>query len=122
MTNEVTNTTGVVLGGLSIANDVIADIAGYTALESYGVVGMAAPNLQDGIAKILPRARLRRGIIVDSSETGVRVDLFVVIEYGTSIATVSKNLIDNVTFALTDLANVRIDTVEVHVQGVKTHN
>lgn len=122
MTNEVTKTTGGIPGGLSIANDVIADIAGYAALESYGVVGMAAPTLQDGIAKILPRARLRRGIMVDSSETGVRVDLFVVIEYGTSITTVSKNLIDNVTFALTDLANVRIDTVEVHVQGVKTHN
>jgi len=122
MTEDIKTIKSDIPGGLSIANDVIADIAGYAALECYGVVGMAAPNLQDGIAKILPRARLRRGINVESGEAGVRVDLFVVIEYGTSISAVSKNLVDNVTFALTDLASVTIDSVEVHVQGVKTRN
>lgn len=109
-------------GGLSIANEVIADLAGYAALESYGVVGMAAPTLQDGIAKILPKQRLRRGIIVESGENGVKADLFVVIEYGTNITTVSKNLVERVTFVLTDLAKVKIDTVEVHVQGVKVRD
>ena len=106
-------------GGLSIANEVIADLAGYAALESYGVVGMATPTLQDGIAKILPKQRLRRGIIVESGDNGVHIDLFVVIEYGTNISTVSKNLVENVTFVLEDLAKVKIEEVEVHVQGVK---
>lgn len=106
-------------GGLSVANEVIADLAGYAALESYGVVGMAAPTLQDGIAKILPQQRLRRGIIVESTDEGVNLDLFVVIEYGTNITAVSKNLVENVTFALQDLASVKIASCEVHVQGVK---
>mgnify|MGYP002571550955 CR=1 FL=1 len=43
-----------IAGELTIAEDVIADLAGYAALESYGVVGMAAPTLSDGIAKLLP--------------------------------------------------------------------
>lgn len=106
-------------GGLSVANEVIADLAGYAALESYGVVGMAAPTLQDGIAKILPKQRLRRGIIVESGDEGVSLDLFVVIEYGTNISAVSKNLVENVKFALEDLASVKIDNIDVHVQGVK---
>ena len=106
-------------GGLSVANEVIADLAGYAALESYGVVGMAAPTLQDGIAKILPKQRLRRGIIVESGDEGVSLDLFVVIEYGTNISAVSKNLVENVKFALQDLASVKIDNIDVHVQGVK---
>ena len=39
---------------LHVSNDVLADLAGTAALGCYGVVGMAAPSLQDGIAKILP--------------------------------------------------------------------
>jgi uncharacterized alkaline shock family protein YloU len=106
-------------GALSIANEVIADLAGYAALESYGVVGMAAPTLTDGIAKLLPAARLRRGIIVEATDNGVRIDLYVIIENGTSLSTVSHNLADNVRFALTDLAQVDISSIEVHVQGIR---
>ena len=106
-------------GNLHVSNDVLADLAGNAALGCYGIVGMAAPTLQDGIAKILPANRLRRGIVVTTTETGVHVDLYVVVEYGTNINTVSQNLIDNVTYVLTEYAEVPIDGVEVHVQGIK---
>ena len=42
--------SGAVPGTLRVSNDCIADLAGYAALECYGVVGMAAPNAVDGIA------------------------------------------------------------------------
>ena len=75
-------------GNLHVANDVLADMVGNAALECYGVVGMAAPNAVDGIAKILPASRLRRGVVVSSTEAGVHVELYVVIEYGTNISAV----------------------------------
>lgn len=106
-------------GNLHVSNDVLADMAGNAALECYGVVGMAAPSAADGIAKLLPASRLRRGILLENTEDGVRVDLYVIIEYGTNINAVSQNLIDSVTFALKNYANVSIAGVEVHVQGVK---
>ena len=106
-------------GNLHVANDVLADIVGNAALECYGVVGMAAPNAADGLAKILPASRLRRGVVVTSSEAGVHVDLYVVIEYGTNINVVSQNLLEQVTFALTEYARVPLDGVDVHVQGIK---
>ena len=106
-------------GTLTIDNAVIADLAGYAALESYGVVGMAAPTLTDGIAKILPAARLRRGILVDSDENGVIIDLYVVIENGMNITTVSRNLTDAVRYALTNLVQVDISQIKVHVQGIR---
>lgn len=109
-------------GNLHVANDVLADLAGYAALRCYGVVGMCAPNAADGIAKILPHSRLRRGVVVSSSEAGVHVDLYVVIEYGTNITTVSRNLVEQVTFALRECAKVPIDGIEVHVQGVKVRS
>ena len=106
-------------GNLHVANDVLADLAGFAALQCYGVVGMCAPSAADGIAKILPNSRLRRGVVVSSTDAGVHVDLYVVIEYGTNINTVSQNLIDQVSFVLKEYARVPLDGVEVHVQGVK---
>ncbi|MEF9841620.1 MAG: Asp23/Gls24 family envelope stress response protein [Raoultibacter sp.] len=111
--------TNAVSGNLHVANDVLADLVGSAALQCYGVVGMAAPNAADGIAKILPASRLRRGVVVTTTEAGIHVDLYVVIEYGTNINTVSKNLIEQVTFALSEYAQIVLDGVDVHVQGVK---
>ncbi|MCI9128961.1 MAG: Asp23/Gls24 family envelope stress response protein [Eggerthellaceae bacterium] len=106
-------------GELHVANDVLADIVGYAALECYGVVGMTAPNAADGIAKLLPASRLRRGITVTPEEEGIKVDLYVVIEYGTNITTVSQNLSDQVKFALNEYACVPITDVIVHVQDIR---
>ena len=106
-------------GKLHVANDVLADMVGHAALECYGVVGMVAPNAADGIAKILPPSRLRRGITLNMSDAGVHVDLYVVIEYGTNINAVSQNLVDAVSFVLKEQARVPIEGIEVHVEGVK---
>lgn len=109
----------VVPGKLHVANDVLADMVGHAAMECYGVVGMSAPNPADGIAKLLPTSRLRRGIVVNTTEAGVHVDMYVVIEYGTNIGAVSQNLVDRVSFVLKEYARVPIDGIEVHVQDVR---
>lgn len=106
-------------GSLHVANEVLSDLVGYAAMECYGVVGMTAPNAADGIAKILPASRLRRGVVVNPTDEGLQVELYVVIEYGTNISTVSQNLVDQVTFALEEYARVPIASIEVHVEDVK---
>lgn len=106
-------------GNLHVANDVLGDLVGNAAMECYGVVGVCAPNAADSIAKILPASRLRRGVVVSSLEEGVHVDLYIVVEYGTNIATVSRNLIDQVSFALKEYARVPLAGVDVHVMDVK---
>ena len=107
-------------GTVTVANEVLADIAGYVALESYGVVGMASPTLRDGVAQLLSRERLRKGVRV-ANEDGhhVHVDLYVIVEHGINIAEVSRNLSDSVRYALTHMADVKVTDVDVHVQGIK---
>lgn len=112
----------IISGELHVANDVLSDLVGNAAMNVYGVVGMAAPSASDGIAKILPASRLRRGVVVQTSENGVHVDLYVIIEYGTNINVISQNLVEAVEFALTNYAQVPITGVDVHVQGVKVRN
>ena len=111
-----------VSGSVNIANDVLADLAGYASLESYGVVGMASPSMRDGVAQLLPAQKLRRGVKVAATDDGVSVDLFVVIEFGTNLAEVSHNLANRVRYVLTNTADVKVASVDVHVQGVKVRN
>lgn len=109
-------------GAIHIANEVLADLAGYAALESYGVVGMAAPTLAEGVAQLLPRQKLRKGVKITSDDDGVSVDLYVVIEHGTQLAEVSHNLAKAVRYTLTDTADVAVNDVEVHVMDVKVRS
>jgi uncharacterized alkaline shock family protein YloU len=108
-----------VAGCVNIANDVLADLAGYAALESYGIVGMASPSLRDGVAQLLPAQKLRRGVKVTSTDEGIVVGLFVIIEFGTNLTEVSHNLANRVRYVLTNMADVVVADVDVHVQGVK---
>ena len=107
------------LGAVNIANDVLADLAGYAALESYGVVGMASPTLADGVAKLLPKAKLRKGVRILSTDAGVEIDLYVVIEHGTNLTEVSHSLANRVRYTLTEIADVAVSRVDVHVMDVK---
>ncbi len=106
-------------GELHISNGVLADLAGSAALECYGVVGVCAPSAMDGFATLLPTSRLRRGVVVRQGEAGVRVSLYIIVEHGTNISAVSKNLVDQVTFVLNDYASVKVEAVEVKVEGVR---
>ena len=47
------------------------------------------------------------------------MDLFVVIEFGTNLTEVSHNLANRVKYVLTTTADVKVASVDVHVQGVK---
>ncbi|MGB4442195.1 MAG: Asp23/Gls24 family envelope stress response protein [Coriobacteriia bacterium] len=109
-----------VQGTVTIANDVLADIAGFVAMEGYGVVGMASPSLRDGVAQLLSRDKLRKGVVItNTDERSVAVDLYVVVEYGTNLTQVSHNLSSAVRHALTHNAVVQVSDVRVHVQGIK---
>lgn len=109
-----------ITGTITIANDVLADIAGFVALECYGLVGMASPSLRDGVAQLLSRDKLRKGVVItNSDERSVVVDLYVIVEHGTNLTQVSRNLSDRVRYALTHDADVQVADVHVHVQGIK---
>ncbi len=108
-------------GGLRVSNDCIADLAGYAALECYGVVGMAETRKEDGTIRLLPTARLRKGIGVSAEDGHVVVDLHVVVEQGVNIASVTQNLISSVKFLLKQIAELDDVEVRIHVEGMRIH-
>jgi uncharacterized alkaline shock family protein YloU len=111
-----------VKGDINIANDVLADMAGYAALECYGIVGMASPSISNGVAQLLSRDKLRKGVVIASDGEGVTADLYVVIEHGTNLSEVSHNLSERVEYVLTNMADVKVVAVNVHVQDIKVRS
>ncbi|MDO4798139.1 MAG: Asp23/Gls24 family envelope stress response protein [Coriobacteriales bacterium] len=108
-------------GSLRVSNDVIADLAGYAALECYGVVGMAVTDEEQGVARLLPIYRLRKGIEVSLEDGLIVVDLHVVLEQGVNMASVAANLESTVKFILNHIAELSDVEVRVHVEGMRTH-
>ena len=108
------------LGKISISSDVAAQYAGATALECFGIVGMAAVSMTDGIVKLLKGSSLTRGIKVRIDEANkVTLDFHVIIAYGVSIMTVADNLIENVKYKVTETTGMEIKKINVYVEGVR---
>ena len=90
-----------VKGDINIANDVLADMAGYAALECYGIVGMAVSIAPRTASHSCCRATSSaRASSITSDGEGVTVDLYVVIEHGTNLSEVSHNLSERVEYVL----------------------
>ncbi len=106
-------------GKITIAQEVIENIAGLAAMECYGLVGMSSKNMQDGIADLLGWENVSKGISVEIEEDTVWVELNIVVEYGTNINEVAQNVINRVKFTLEDKIGINVETINVNVQGVR---
>lgn len=107
------------LGYISIDNNVIATIAGLSAMESYGIVGMASKNTTDGLFELLKWENLARGIKVTTEDNTAGIDLYVILEYGVKISTVADNIIEKVKFNVENLTGLDVSKVNVFVQGIR---
>lgn len=105
------------LGTITLAPRAVATIASQTALQSYGVVGMASRNLADGLVRLLARDP-RHGVEVNVGEGSLSIDLYVIIEYGTPIAAVAENLTKAVRFQVERILGVPVSRIHVHVQAL----
>src|SRR5215831_17088098 len=91
---------GRVPGALVIPHEVIAQIVGLTVLECYGVVGMAATSLSQGVARLLSRERITQGVAVRREGDQLAIDLYVVVEYGLNLAEVASGVRSRVTYTV----------------------
>lgn len=107
-------------GKIFVMNEVIATLAGSAALDCYGLVGMASrKQLKDGIAELLGRENLGRGVEVRREQDRLEIDLYIVVSYGTKISVVANNVQTKVKYILNDVVGLHVDEVNIFVQGVR---
>ena len=110
-------------GTITISEEVIAQISGMTATECYGIVGMAARNVKDGIVQLLKKENLTKGIAVQIVGEGkVNIEFHIVVEYGTKISAVTENLMSTVKYKVKDTLGLEVKQIRVFVEGVRVDN
>lgn len=107
------------LGEIIISDDVLAVLAGISTIECYGIVGMASKRATDGLVELLGLDNLSRGVKVYTQDNEVIIDLFIIVEYGISIATVAKNVIETVKYNVEKLTGTKVKKVNLKVEGVR---
>lgn len=107
------------LGDITVEKEVVETIAGLAALDSYGLVGMVAHNIQSGISTILGMDSIRKGVEVKETMNGLIVDVHVIVAYGIKISEVASNVIQKVSYVLEKNAGIPVAGVNVNVKGVK---
>jgi uncharacterized alkaline shock family protein YloU len=109
------------LGNIYISHKAIATIASQSALESYGVVGLAAKNLAEGLAQVLVKEP-SLGVEVHYSPDGIHIDLYIIVEYGTRIKSVASSMAENVRYNVEKAIGLPVYQVNVHVRGLRISN
>ena len=107
------------MGEIQINPDVIALYAGTTAVECFGIVGMAAVSMKDGLVKLLKRESLTHGINVQINDNRISVDFHVIVSYGVNILSVSDNLMNNVKYKVEEFTGMKVDKINIFVEGVR---
>lgn len=106
-------------GTITIVEDVISTVAGYAAIECIGIVAMASKKASDGFVELLGRENLKRGVKVYIKDNAVSIDLFIIVEYGVSIAAVAKTVIETVKYRIETVTGVPVTNVNVTVEGIR---
>ncbi len=106
-------------GKIEVSPRAISHLAYRAAIRSYGVVGLASRHARPGWAELLRREDVSKGVEVNFSAGQVIVNLYVILEYGTRISEVARNIMSNVKFALESSLGISVVQVNVTVQGIR---
>jgi len=106
-------------GRIEVSPRAVCRVASQAVIDSYGVVGLTRPRRRDGLVEVLHRDLHHRGVEVRLREEQVIIDVYVVVEYGTRISEVARNIASTVKFAVEKALGLPVTQVNVNVQGLR---
>ncbi len=107
------------IGTIYITEDVMLKVVGYAALECYGIVAMSSKRAKDGLVEWLGRENLSKGVQLRMVDDMLDVDLFIIVEYGISVAEVCKTIVETVKYKLESMTGVTVRRVNISVEGIR---
>ncbi|SCW39474.1 Uncharacterized conserved protein YloU, alkaline shock protein (Asp23) family [Paenibacillus tianmuensis] len=104
-------------GLIRISDDVVATIAGLAALETPGIADMSG-GISEGLAKRLSGKNVQKGVSVEVGQVETAIDLRVIVNYGSKIHEVCRDLQENVRDAVENMTGLTVVEVNIKVEGV----
>ena len=109
------------LGSILIQKDAIASIARQSTLQSYGVVGLAPKNLAENLRQLFIKDA-KYGVDVVYDHEGLIFDLYIVVEYGTRIKSITESIANSVKYNVEKTVGLPVRRINVHVRGLRISN
>ena len=108
-------------GSIFILPQAIKTVARNAALQSYGVISLAPANPAETLSRFF-KQEADVGILVNSEEDGVSLELNLIIEYGLRIKSVADSVSESVKYSVEKTMGIPVKRVDVHVRGLRISN
>ena len=106
-------------GSVNVSTSVYVDIAGTAASHCFGVTGMAARSVKDGLYHLLRKESAGKGVRVRFHEDdSISIDLHIMVNNGVNLAAVSNSIISEVRYVVTKHTGTKVQSVNVYVDSM----
>jgi len=106
-------------GSVCISASVYTDIAGTAAMNCFGVKGMAARSVTDGVYHLLRRESAGKGVKVTFHEDDtISIDLHVMVDHGVNLTAVGDSIISEVRYVVSSTTGTEVRSVNVHFDSM----
>jgi uncharacterized alkaline shock family protein YloU len=113
-------------GDVLVDDNIVVRMIGFCALECYGIVGMAVRNIKDGVAQLLQKENLTKGIKIyteknndDKSFDEINIELHIILEYGTNVKAVADSLHDTIRYKISKTLGIAINKINIFVESIR---
>ena len=106
-------------GSVNVSTSVYTDIAGTVATNCFGVKGMAARSVKDGVYHLLRKESASKGVRVDFHEDGtISIELHIMVDHGVNLTAVGNSIISEVRYVVTNTTGTEVRDVNVYIDSV----
>ena len=106
-------------GSVSISAGVYTDIVGTAASNCFGVKGMAARSVTDGVYHLLRKESVGKGVNVEFHEDNtITIDLHIIVDHGVNLPAVANSIISEVRYVVGSSTGAQVKAVNVFVDSI----
>ncbi len=106
-------------GSVNVSTGVYTDIAGTAASNCFGVKGMAARSVTDGVYHLLRKESMSKGVRVEFHEDNtISIDLHIMVDNGVNLSAVGASIISEVRYVVTKCTGTEVRAVNVFIDSM----
>lgn len=106
-------------GSVNVTNNVYSDIAGTAASNCFGVKGMAARSVSDGVYHLLRKESMSKGVRVEfHDDNTISIDLHIIVNNGVNLNAVGTSIISEVRYVVTKCTGTEVRDVNVYIDSM----
>ena len=106
-------------GSVNVSSNVYSDIAGTAASNCFGVKGMAARSVSDGVYHLLRKESMSKGVRVEFHEDNtISIDLHIMVDNGVNLNAVGASIISEVRYVVAKCTGTEVRAVNVYIDSM----